>query len=98
MRNVSKLLVLTAIFLVAALLVSGINFSPNAYATKEIYKAAKDKYGSEVKGCKHCHVKSLPKDNDHELNDLGKFLLKTKEEKKADSVDVAWIADYKPAN
>ncbi len=98
MKSVSKFLVLTALFLVAALLVSGVNFSNNAYATKEIFNAAREKFGKDIKGCKHCHVKAIPKESDHELNELGMFLEKTKKDKGASEVDVAWIADYKPAN
>lgn len=98
MKSMSKLFVLVALFLVAVLVVGGLSYSPDAYATKEIYKAARDKFGKEVKGCKHCHVKALPKEGSSELNEVGTFLMKQKEEKGADEVDVAWLADYKPSN
>lgn len=93
MKTLSKLLALCAIVLVALVLVASVS-TPNLYATKEIYKAAKDKFGKDIKGCKHCHVKALPKEDDHEMNDLGKWLIKQKEERGAEEVDVAWLAEY----
>lgn len=85
---VSSTLVLGFMLVLASSLVSDVQ------ATKELYSAAREKYGSEIKGCKHCHVKALPKEDDHESNDLGKWLVAEKERRNADEIDVAWIEEY----
>ncbi len=98
MKNLTRLMVAVALFLVAAVVVAGLSFEPNAYATKELYKAAKDMYGKDVKGCKHCHVKALPKEGSADLNEVGDWLVTQKEDKGADEVDVSWLKEYKPTS
>ncbi len=74
----------------------GILASTGALATADMYKKARDVLGKdEVKNCKHCHVKALPKKDDHELSDRGKWLFAEKERREAKVIDVAWLKDYK---
>ena len=88
---VSSSLVFVFMLLLASSLVTDVK------ATKELYSEAREKYGSEIKGCKHCHVKALPKEDDHESNDLGKWLVEQKAKRNAEKIDVAWIEEY-PGN
>ena len=97
MRNLSKFLVLCAVVLVGLVMVASIpDTSSTAYATKDMYKVAKDKFGKEIKGCKHCHVKALPKDKEggHDLNERGEWLVEQMAERGAEMVDPAWLAEY----
>jgi len=80
--------------LIAALMVAGVGFGPELQASTDLYKAAKAKYGKDIKGCKHCHVKALPKEGDNEFNELGDWLMKEKERRGADEVDVSWLDEY----
>jgi hypothetical protein len=94
MERISKLLFfLTSSALVLAL-VLGLGFAPDLRANKDLYKAAREKYGKEIKACKHCHVKPLPKEDDNEFNELGEWLMKQKESRGADTVDVSWLEEY----
>jgi hypothetical protein len=68
--------------------------APSAQADMKIMSAAK-KAGFEAKNCLYCHGEKLPKKDKHTFNDRGKFLLKMKEDKKAEAVDVNWLKDYK---
>ena len=95
MKRFSGFLLVTVGFAVITLLISGMNFSPDLRANKELYKEAREKYGSEIKGCKHCHVGALPKEDDHEFNERGKWLMEQKEKRNADKVDVSWLDEYK---
>ena len=56
-------------------------------------KKAQEAGFAEVKDCKACHVGTPKKGG--ELTERGKFLEKTKAEKKAAEVDVAWLKGYK---
>lgn len=96
MRKFSQLLAAVALCLVAVVAVAGLTYEPNAYATKDLFKAAKDMYGKDIKGCKHCHVKPLPREGSADLNEVGSWLVEQKEEKGAEEVDVAWLKEYKP--
>jgi hypothetical protein len=48
---------------------------------------------AEVKDCKACHAGTPKKGGD--MTERGKFLIKTKADKKATEVDVAWLKGYK---
>ena len=95
MKDLSKLLVLCAVVLVGLVVVASVpDTSSTALASKEMYKAAKDLFGKDVKGCKHCHVKALPKEDSHDNNEVGDWLVQQKEERGAEEIDVAWLEDY----
>lgn len=51
------------------------------------------KFGA--KDCTFCHVDP---EGGPPWNDRGKWLIKEKERRAAETVDVEWLADYKPAN
>jgi len=96
MSDTSTLRFLKIASLLAATLVLMMGFANRAFATKEMFKAAQEKFGkSAITGCKHCHVKPLPTEKDHALNEQGQWLVKEKEKRKAKAVDVSWLADYK---
>ena len=64
-------------------------------ANKDMFSEARTALGKDnVKNCKHCHVKALPKADDHEMNALGEYLLAQKAERGADTIDVNWLKDY----
>ena len=85
---------------VAALLVAcgWVVSSGTSTADMEIQKQAKAA-GVDAKNCQYCHTVSLPKKEagQHELNDLGKWLVAEKDKKGAKKVDGAWAKDY-PGN
>ena len=61
-------------------------------------KKAKELGITSVTNCQSCHEEKLPKKGDPvKLNDMGKWLVTQKTEKKAKEIDVAWLKDYKPA-
>lgn len=66
-----------------------------AQAKLPFVKKAQELGFAEAKNCQYCHVDKMPKKGASEANERGKFLLKTKAEKKATEVDVAWLKDYK---
>ena len=69
--------------------------SSSTLANKDMFSEARTALGKDnVKNCKHCHVKALPKADDHEVNALGEYLLAQKEEREADTIDVNWLKDY----
>lgn len=68
--------------------------APSAQADMKLQKAAKEA-GFEAKNCLYCHGEKLPKKDSVTYNDRGEFLMKQKEEKKAEAVDVNWLKDYK---
>ena len=94
MRRTLNILFFLVCVSLAAGLVSNLSFTSELQASKEIYKQAREKYGKEIKGCKHCHVKPLPKEGDNEFNERGKWLSEEKERRKADAVDVSWLEAY----
>jgi hypothetical protein len=85
---------------IAALLVAcgWVASSGTSTADMEIQKQAKAA-GVDAKNCQYCHTASLPKkeEGQHELNDLGKWLVAEKDKKGAKKVDGAWAKDY-PGN
>ena len=64
-----------------------------AQAKLPFVKKAQDAGFPEIKNCTACHVGTPKKGG--ELTERGKFLEKTKAEKKAAEVDVAWLKGYK---
>ena len=68
-----------------------------ARATVEFQKKAKEAGITSVTNCQSCHVAKLPKKTEHELNEMGNWLVAQKETRKAKAIDVAWLKDYKPA-
>ena len=64
-----------------------------AQAKATFVKKAQDAGFPEVKNCTACHVGTPKKGG--ELTERGKFLEKTKAEKKAAEVDMAWLKGYK---
>jgi len=95
MKDLSKFLVLCGVVLVGLVMVASVpDTSSTALATKDMYKAAKDLFGKDVKGCKHCHLKALPTDASHENNEVGDWLVQQQEERGAEEIDVAWLEDY----
>ncbi len=95
MKDFSKFLVLCAVVVVGLVMVATVpDTASTVLATKDMYKIAKDKFGKEIKGCKHCHVKALPKETSHDLNEVGEWLVEQKEERGAEAVDPAWLEDY----
>jgi hypothetical protein len=81
----------------AALLVwcGWVAFSSVSTADLEIQKQAKAA-GVDAKNCQYCHVDKLPKKDQgqHELNDVGKWLVAEKDKRGAKKVDGAWLKDY----
>ena len=70
--------------------------SSSALANKDMFQEARTALGkANVKNCKHCHVKGLPKADDHEVNARGEYLLAQKAERGADTIDVNWLKDFK---
>ncbi|MEE2838979.1 MAG: hypothetical protein VYC91_00450 [Acidobacteriota bacterium] len=73
----------------------GLLVSSSTLANKDMFSEARTALGKDnVKNCKHCHVKALPKADDHEVNALGEYLLEQKAEREADTIDVNWLKDY----
>ena len=64
-----------------------------AQAKPAFLKKAQDAGFHEVKNCMACHVGTPKKGGD--MTERGKFLIKTKAEKKAAEVDPTWLKDYK---
>jgi hypothetical protein len=64
-----------------------------AQAKLPFVKKAQELGHAEIKDCKACHVGVPKKGGD--MTERGKFLLKTKADKKAAEVDLAWLKDYK---
>jgi len=80
--------VVTLIFIaamVAALAGQSLGYPP--------FLAKARKFGA--KDCTFCHVDP---EGGPPWNDRGKWLIKEKERRAAETVDVEWLADYKPAN
>jgi hypothetical protein len=73
----------------------GFLLSSSTFATKDLFTEARTALGKEnVKNCKTCHVKALPKADANELNEKGAYLVAQKEERGADAIDVNWLKDY----
>ena len=73
----------------------GFLVSSSTLANKDLFQEARTALGKEnVKNCKTCHVKALPKEDDSELNEKGTYLVAQKAERGADAVDVNWLKDY----
>lgn len=57
------------------------------------YVAKAKKFGA--KDCLFCHVRE---EADATYNERGNWLLKEKERRAADAIDIEWLTDYKPEN
>lgn len=99
MKNKSRrTLKLITLLIFAGLLLGGFT-AGGAFANVKYFKAARAKFGKTVvKNCKYCHVKMLPKKDDHELNERGKWLLEQKKKRKAKDIDVSWLEEYNEKN
>ena len=62
-------------------------------ATLKIQKQAKAAEFPATK-CLYCHNEKMPSTKKVSHNERGTFLIKTKEEKKAKEVDVAWLKGF----
>ena len=71
-------------------LVAGLSAKVSAYPP---YVGKAKKFGA--KDCTFCHVDPM---GGPPWNDRGKWLIKEKERRGVDSVDVEWLADYKPGD
>jgi mono/diheme cytochrome c family protein len=70
--------------------------SPPAGADMAMQKKAKELKIASVQNCQSCHTDKVPKKSAAAVNEMGKWLVDQKKEKKAKEVDVAWLKDYKP--
>ena len=50
--------------------------------------------GFPATNCLYCHNEKMPAKGKVTNNERGEFLVKTKEEKKAKEIDVAWLKDF----
>jgi hypothetical protein len=82
-KNLIKLSIATMIIAGAV----GSSFSTNAYPP---FKKKAEKFGA--KDCKFCHTEAAGGEG---WNERGQWLIAEKERRKADAVDVEWLADYK---
>jgi hypothetical protein len=80
---------------IAILIAAAAVLSVPAMAKPDFVKKAQAAGFADAKNCQYCHVDKMPKKGASEGNERGKFLTKTKAEKKAAEVDVAWLKDYK---
>ncbi len=67
-----------------------------AHATMDFQKKPKEAGIAAVTNCQSCHAAKLPSKTSHELNDMGNWLVKEKETRKAEKIDVTWLKDYVP--
>jgi hypothetical protein len=84
---VKSIKVLVALIFIAAVVAA---LSTQAFGYPPFLVKAK-KFGA--KDCTFCHVDP---EGGPPWNDRGKFLIKEKERRGAETVDVEWLADYKP--
>lgn len=81
-------IVVAIIFVIS--LVAGLSAKVSAYPP---YVAKAKKFGA--KDCTFCHVDPM---GGPPWNDRGKWLVKEKERRGVDAVDVEWLVDYKPGD
>lgn len=62
-------------------------------ATMKMQKDAKAA-GFPAANCLYCHNEKMPAKAKVTNNERGEFLVKTKEEKKAKEIDMAWLKDF----
>ena len=84
-----------SVALVAAAAIAGMS-SPSAYADMAMQKKAKELKIASVQSCQSCHTDKMPKKGAATVNEMGKWLVDQKKERKAKEIDVAWLKDYKP--
>jgi hypothetical protein len=85
----TKNLIKMTIAVAAAAFVLGSTLTTNAYPPF-LKKAAK--FGA--KDCLYCHKQA---EGGEGWNDRGNWLIAEKDKRKADAIDVEWLADYKEA-
>jgi hypothetical protein len=83
----AKKLIKISIAIVIIAGVVGSSFSTNAYPP---FLRKAQKFGA--KDCKFCHTEPAGGEG---WNERGKWLIAEKERRKADAIDVEWLADYK---
>ena len=81
---------------VLAAVAIGVLVSAPAGADMAMQKKAKELKIATVQNCQSCHTDKMPKKGAAAVNDMGKWLVDQKKERKAKEVDVAWLKDYKP--
>lgn len=81
-------------FILAA--AAALTVGPSASAKLPYVKKAKE-LGFKVENCQSCHVDKMPKKDakGEPYNEMGKFLLAKKAERKATETDLNWLKDYK---
>jgi len=85
-----------AIGLAFGVVVGSLAFAPPARATMDLQKKAKEAGIAAVTSCQSCHVAKMPKKDAHELNEMGQWLAKEKDTRKAKDIDVTWLKSYTP--
>ncbi len=79
-----------------AVVAGSLTFATPAQATMEFLKKAKADGIAAVTNCQSCHVAKLPKKDADELNEMGQWLQKEKDNRKAKDIDVTWLKEYTP--
>jgi len=82
--------------LVFAVVAGSLGFAPPARATMDFQKKAKAAGIAAVTNCQSCHVAKMPSKETHELNEMGQWLLKEKDTRKAKDIDVTWLKESTP--
>jgi len=67
--------------------------SNSLFAYPPFLKQAQELGLKGAKDCTFCHTSPTGADG---WNDRGQWLIKQKEERKAETIDVAWLKEYKP--
>jgi len=84
----SKLKQITSILLCVAVVATALPL----VASAKMVKACKDKGITEIKNCASCHDSKKPSEKD--LNEVGKWLVEQKRDKKAEDYDMTWLREY----
>jgi hypothetical protein len=84
-----------ALFILAA--AAALTVGSAAHAKMPMVKQAQALGFKNVENCQSCHVDKMPKKDakGEPYNEMGKFLMAKKAEKKAAEVDLNWLKDYK---
>ncbi len=79
-------------FVLAAMVMAGFFFSALRTEAYPPFVRKSEKFGA--KDCLFCHTQAGGGEG---WNERGSWLIAEKDKRKADSIDVEWLADYKPA-
>ena len=82
-----------SVVLVAAAAIAVLAPAP-AGADMAMQKKAKELKIATVQNCQSCHADKMPKKGAATVNEMGKWLVDQKKERKAKEVDVAWLKEY----